>query len=69
MTLSEFIALKPPELRLGQWFVNCYCNPTNPQGWWEGAIDELYNSDTAKSKRLITQLMNMWQWDTLPDIP
>ncbi len=66
ITLEEFIAMKPKELRLGQFFVNAYCKPAN--GHWEAFIDEMWNADGAKAKRLITQAMGAWQWGTLPEI-
>jgi len=70
ITLEQFIALKPHNLRLGQWFVNCYLKPikTGNNYHWEALADELHNSDGAKAKRLITQAMNQWQWSTLPEI-
>lgn len=61
MTLDEFIYRKPKELRLGQWFVNCY---------WKGAdsySQRLYQLDGVLAKWEIQLLMNEWQWDTLPE--
>jgi hypothetical protein len=66
ITLEQFIALKPRELRLGQFFVNTYCKPV--KNHWEGWVHEMYEADGAKAKRMITQLMVQWQWDTLPEI-
>jgi hypothetical protein len=62
MTLDQFIAKKPSELRLGQWFVNCY---------WRGTdIDSqrLYQLDSMRAVMYITGLMMHWQWDSLPDV-
>ena len=66
MTLQEFIALKPEHIRLGQWFVISFCKPVHCQ--WEAIIDKLWNSDGKKAEQLIAHHMEMWQWDTLPDI-
>ena len=62
MTLNEFIAAKPKELRLGQWFVNCY---------WKGSdktSQTLYQLDGYAAMLYIRGLMEVWQWETLPDI-
>jgi hypothetical protein len=62
MTLTEFIARKPKELRLGQWFVNCY---------WKGfdvRSQQLYQLDGYAAMLYIKSLMEAWQWETLPEI-
>lgn len=62
MTLEQFIAAKPKELRLGQWFVNCY---------WKGSDENsqfLYQLDGAFAKRAIQSFMKEYQWESLPDI-
>lgn len=62
ITLDEFIARKPKEIRLGQWFVNCY---------WKGSdsySQRLYQLDGVLAKWEIQLLMNEWQWETLPEI-
>ncbi len=66
ITLEEFIALKPKELRLGQFFVNAYVRPANNH--WETFVDELYQADGARAKRIIEGLMYSWHWSTLPEI-
>ena len=66
MTLDDFIASKPEHLRLGQYFVNCYCKAVNLH--WEKDIDKLYNLDGDKAHSFILWLMLAWQWDELPDI-
>ena len=61
MTLNEFINKKPECLRLGQWFVNCY---------WKGSDEisqKLYVMDGLRARQNIHYLMNLWQWDSLPD--
>ena len=62
ITLDAFIAAKPKELRLGQWFVNCY---------WKGAdktSQMLYQLDGYAAKLFIRNLMDSWNWETLPEI-
>lgn len=62
MTLAEFIKCKPEYLRLGQWFVNCY---------WKGSDKEsqfLYQLDGRSAATYITDLMESWQWNELPNI-
>jgi hypothetical protein len=62
MTLQEFIAAKPKELRLGQWFVNTY---------WKGSdtrSQQLYQLDGYAAMLYIKGLMEVWQWEALPDI-
>lgn len=62
MTLQEFIAAKPKELRLGQWFVNTY---------WKGSDSyskKLYQLDGVLARWEIQMLMNEWQWESLSDI-
>lgn len=63
VTLDEFIAAKPRELRLGQWFVNCYWRVSDNHSQW------LYQLDGAKAKGAIVALMGEYQWETLPEIP
>ena len=63
ITLDQFISIKPKELRLGQWFVNCYCKPV---GHWSAAEDTLFYVDDEKAKELILMCMDFWQWDMLP---
>ncbi len=64
MTLEEFIRTKPPELRLGQWFSICYIrNDDN-----HPAVKRMfYESSHYKCIDLIKQLMEDWQWNTLPE--
>lgn len=62
ITLEQFIASKPKELRLGQYFVNEY---------WKGSdiySQQLYQLDGASAKRAIVYLMEVWQWETLPEL-
>lgn len=62
ITLEQFIASKPRELRLGQYFVNEY---------WKGSdaySQQLYQLDGASAKRNIEALMKFWHWDTLPEL-
>ena len=62
LTLAEFVAAKPNELRLGQWFVNCY---------WKGTDKTsatLYQLDGYAAMLYIKGLMEVWQWETLPEI-
>lgn len=65
--LDQFIASKPAELRLGQWFIICYCKPV--KGRWPISIDNLWNIDGNEAAVMIRSLMSWWQWDSLPDIP
>lgn len=69
MTLTEFIDKKPPNLRLGQWFVNCYCKATQVGNsyYWEEIIDKLWSLDGEKAKIWIDACMINWQWDDLPE--
>lgn len=63
VTLDQFITAKPKELRLGQWFVNCY---------WKGSDESsqaLYQLDGSTAKRTIMALMRKWHWETLPEYP
>ncbi len=68
MTLSDFILAKPSELRLGQWFYNCY-------GRWSSfpkiiALhwNELYNiRDDVKATHMIEDIMRDYQWKELPE--
>jgi hypothetical protein len=63
LTLAEFIAAKPKELRLGQWFVNCY---------WKGSdykSQQLFQLDGYAAKLYIISLMDSWNWETLPELP
>lgn len=62
MTLNEFIAAKPKELRLGQWFVNCYWRGSDPMS------RRLYQQHGDQARRSIEYIMEQWQWDSLPDI-
>lgn len=64
MTLTEFIDKKPPNLRLGQWFVNAYCKPV---GYWSAVENTLFYVDDVKAKELILMCMDFWQWDELPE--
>ena len=66
ISIAQFIEAKPKELRIGQWFVLCYCKPFDNR--WEYKIDELWNKDGYIAMVLIKELMNLWQWDNLPDI-
>lgn len=61
MKLEHFIASKPKELRLGQYFVNEF---------WKGSDAEsqrLYQLDGYHAKATIMSLMAAWQWDELPE--
>lgn len=62
ITLEQFIAMKPKELRLGQWFVNNYWGRSNDYSAY------LYQLDGAKAKKEIEHFMNVHQWSTLPEI-
>lgn len=66
MTLDQFIANKPKELRIGQWFVICYCKAVKAH--WEEAIDNLWNLDGEPAIACIKNRMWLWQWDKLPEI-
>jgi hypothetical protein len=62
MTLDQFIARKPKELRLGQFFVNSY---------WKGSdktSQELYHLDGYGAELYIVILMEKWQWESLPEL-
>ncbi len=61
ITLDQFITMKPKELRLGQWFINCYWKGSDQQS------QELYQLDGAKAKRMIEGFMCWWHWNTLPE--
>lgn len=61
ISLSQFVAAKPKELRLGQWFVNCYVYNTSLWSQW------MYQLDGAKAKQAIESAMMAYQWDTLPE--
>lgn len=61
MKLEHFIASKPKELRLGQYFVNEY---------WTGSdytSQTLYQLDGKKAEEYICGLMYTLQWDELPE--
>lgn len=60
MTLNEFIKKKPKELRLGQWFVNCYWVESDMQS------QKLYQQDGDEAKREIANYMLAWDWPDLP---
>lgn len=66
MKLTEFIALKPAHIRLGQWFVLNYCKPVGNH--WPVEVDKLWNLDGNAAGVRIRSLMAWWQWDELPDI-
>lgn len=68
MTLSEFINRKPPELRLGQWFYNCYLGKLRPVDRMQESTQELYHTRCEhKAFELIHQIMEDYQWKDLPD--
>jgi hypothetical protein len=66
MTLAQFISTKPTHVRLGQWFICCYCKPVG--GHWEDSLDSLWNLPDWRAENFITGLMMHWQWDELPEI-
>lgn len=66
MTLDEFIAAKPTELRLGQFFVITYCKAVKVH--WEAGIDNMWNLDDNEAKNAIMYCMDKWQWDSLPEL-
>lgn len=71
ISLEQFIASKPKHVRLGQWFVVCYCKAVKhgTSYHWESFVDEMFQADGEKAKKLIIETMNKWQWSTLPGLP
>jgi hypothetical protein len=68
MYLDDFIAAKPPELRLGQWFYNSYLVNKNYQRRFQEP-EWLYNShDDQRVVSYILNLMEYWQTDELPEL-
>ena len=63
MTLDQFIAAKPKNIRLGQHFVNTYWRKHNNND----SNGLFYMSNDALAKLTIIGLMQDWQWTTLPD--
>ena len=63
MTLDQFIRAKPDQLRLGQWFVNCYFKEATDYS----CILYNINSDFLAAWE-INLLLGNWQWDNLPDV-
>lgn len=66
MTLDQFIAAKPTELRLGQWFVITYCKAVKAR--WEESIENMWNLDGNEAKNAIMYCMDKWQWDELLEV-
>jgi hypothetical protein len=64
ITLSQFIASKPKHVRLGQWFVVCYCKAvmSNAGPHWEQDVDALWGLDGQKAIAVIEELLDKWQW-------
>lgn len=68
MTLDEFIATKPPELRLGQWFYNCYLHKLQPEDQLHHNTQFLYNTtNDIRAEMYIEGLMMCYQWEELPE--
>lgn len=64
MTLDQFIATKPKELRIGQYFVITYMKSLRPSE----ISNHLFQLDGDRAKAYILDLMEMWQWPDLPPI-
>lgn len=68
MYLDDFIAAKPPELRLGQWFYNSYLRNKEHQRRFQEP-EWLYDCTNSERVRIyIINLMEYFQWDELPDL-
>ena len=68
MTLEEFIALKPPELRLGQFFWNVFFRHQHPESSHMKESSTLYQVlHEDDSVRFIKFYMRCYQWQTLDD--
>lgn len=66
MTLSEFCATKPPELRLGQHFYNTYLYRLKPEHNTHRNMDLLYNTTCEETAMLIIkEIMKAYQWEEL----
>jgi hypothetical protein len=60
ISLDQFIATCPKEVRVGQHFVNEYYKSTDETS------QKLYQLDGKEAKEFIRKLMNDWQWIRLP---
>ena len=68
MYLDDFIAAKPSELRLGQWFYNSYLRNKDYQRRFQEP-EWLYEClDGERVISYILNLMEYFQWDELPDL-
>lgn len=63
MTLQDFIATKPTELRLGQYFYNSYLYRLRPKDNTHRNMDLLYNTRSIEMATMIIQeIMQAYQW-------
>lgn len=66
MTLNEFIATKPKELRLGQYFWNTYFKHQHMESAHMKASNKLYyETDDNKAVDIIKGYMELYQWKEL----
>ncbi len=68
MYLDDFIAAKPPELRLGQWFYNSYLVNRDYQRRFQEPEWLHECRDDSRTLSYILNLMEYFQWDDLPDL-
>lgn len=70
MTLLEFIASKPKELRLGQYFYNCYLwNTLTQEEIMSDKMQKFYNSrDMRYVFLVIDSVMKERGWKDLPNV-
>ncbi len=69
MKIDQFIRAKPTELRLGQWFYNCYFHRLGWNTKLHHETQELYSTRCAnKAVELIKQIMADYQWEELPEL-
>lgn len=68
-TLQEFIATKPPELRLGQYFYNTFFKCLKPEDNTHKSMDLLFYTTSEKTAEdVIKEIMKAYQWEELPDV-
>ena len=69
MLIEHFIMSKPPELRLGQYFMNTYMSKLSANTNLHKCLNDLYftrNEENAISG--ILEIMAAYQWEELPDV-
>jgi hypothetical protein len=68
MKLEEFIAKKPPELRLGQFFWNTFFKHRHFESTHMKESSILFfTQEDEDAVRIIKRYMALYQWEELPD--